>query len=72
MPESTSDNISTTETLISVDAAPIEALSRGKIDKRSFSSPTPDTSASSHEHKPAEGGSYVLSHKRFVTDISEC
>ncbi|CAD6583884.1 MAG: hypothetical protein ASARMPRED_001538 [Alectoria sarmentosa] len=48
MPDLTPDNTSTTETLISVDATPSDVLLAGSTDNRPFSSPTPDSSASSH------------------------
>lgn len=64
MPEPTSDNTSTTKTLISVDAVPAKALLAGKTDKGSFSSRTPDTSASLHGCKPAE------SHQQFHPNTS--
>lgn len=70
MPEPTSDNTSTTKTLISVDAVPAKALLAGKTDKGSFSSRTPDTSASLHGCKPAECRLHTLSHGKPSSLIS--
>ena len=55
MPDLTPDNTSTTETLISVDATPSDVLLAGSTDNRPFSSPTPDSSASSHGDEVGQG-----------------
>ena len=59
-PDLTSDNMSSTETLIPVDAVLAEESVPGYTEKDSANSSTPDTSASSHEDEAAEGGSYSL------------
>ncbi|KAL9075464.1 MAG: hypothetical protein Q9161_001536 [Pseudevernia consocians] len=58
--------MSSTETLIPVDAALAEESVPGYTDKDSTNSSTPDTSASSHEDEAAEVNSYPRGYARLA------